>query len=203
MQKIELGDRVKDKISGLSGIAFGITNWLYGCRRVSVMPEESKDGKPAELFSVDEPQLEIVQKGAIQEKEKASKEKKKKTSGGPMPEVSRQIFVSNMESWEFMSRWYDELASPSYTPDDAVKAKVTELTDNLTTDEEKIAAIFYFVSNDIRYVETKLSGRKAGYKPEPAGVTYANRYGVCRDKAALMVSMLRTAGIPSPTGRSS
>ncbi len=115
----------------------------------------------------------------------------------PMPEVSRQIFVSNMESWEFMSRWYTKLASPSYVPDEAVIAKVAELTQNLTTDEKKIAAIFYFVSNDIRYVETKLSGRKAGYKPEPAGVTFANRYGVCRDKAALMVSMLRTAGIPS------
>lgn len=115
----------------------------------------------------------------------------------PMPEVSRQIYVSNMEDWEFMSRWYTKLASPSFVPNEAVTAKVEELTHGLSTDEERIAALFYFVSNDIRYVETKLSGRKAGYKPEPAGVTFANRYGVCRDKAALMVSMLRTAGIHS------
>jgi hypothetical protein len=115
----------------------------------------------------------------------------------PAQETSRQLFATNMKDWQFMSRWYDNLADSSFIPDDAVKAKVAELTQGKTTEEDKIAAIFYFVSNDIRYVETSLTGRKAGYKPEPAGVTLSNRYGVCRDKAALMVSMLRTAGIPS------
>ncbi|MFH1011157.1 MAG: DUF3857 and transglutaminase domain-containing protein, partial [bacterium] len=115
----------------------------------------------------------------------------------PMPETAKQIFVSNMENWEHMSRWYTDLCDSSFIPDDAVKAKVAQLTQGKATAEEKIAAVFYFVSNDIRYVETSLSGRKAGYKPEPAGVTLSNRYGVCRDKAALMVSMLRTAGVPA------
>lgn len=36
---VELGDRVKDKISGLKGIAVGISNYLYGCRRISIQPE--------------------------------------------------------------------------------------------------------------------------------------------------------------------
>jgi len=62
---VELGDRVQDKITGLKGIVVGITNWLYGCRRVVVQPEEAKDGKPAETFHVDEPQVEIVKKGAV------------------------------------------------------------------------------------------------------------------------------------------
>ena len=62
---VELGDRVKDKITGLKGIAVGITNYLYGCKRVAVQPETEKDGKPADTFFVDEPQLEIMKKGAI------------------------------------------------------------------------------------------------------------------------------------------
>ncbi len=115
----------------------------------------------------------------------------------PTQETSRQLFVTNTENWEYISRWYTNLADSSFIPNDAVKAKVAELTQGKATEEEKIAAIFYFVSNDIRYVETSLTGRKAGYKPEPAGVTLSNRYGVCRDKAALMVSMLRTAGVPA------
>jgi hypothetical protein len=115
----------------------------------------------------------------------------------PQEEIDKQLFVTNMEDWQHMSRWYTTLAESSYTPNDSVKAKVAELTKGKTIEEEKIAAIFYFVSNDIRYVETSLTGRKAGYKPEPAGVTLSNRYGVCRDKAALLVSMLRTAGIPA------
>ena len=115
----------------------------------------------------------------------------------PTEEIEKQLFVSSIASWEYISRWYTKLADSSFIPNAEVKAKVEELTRGLSTEEEKIAAIFYFVSNDIRYVETSLTGRKAGYKPEPAGVTLANRYGVCRDKAALMVSMLRTANIPS------
>ena len=62
---INLGDRVKDKITGLGGIAIGVTNWLYGCRRFVIQPEEGKDGKPAETFVVDEPQLDVVKVGAI------------------------------------------------------------------------------------------------------------------------------------------
>jgi hypothetical protein len=65
LKVIELGDRVKDKISGLSGIAVGITNYLYGCRRISVQPEQAKDGKPAEWFTVDEPQLDLVKKCVV------------------------------------------------------------------------------------------------------------------------------------------
>lgn len=62
---IELGDRVKDRISGLQGIVMGITNWLYGCRRLSIQPEESKDGKPADFFAIDEPQALLVQRRAV------------------------------------------------------------------------------------------------------------------------------------------
>jgi len=62
---IELGDRVKDKITGLKGIVVGITNYLYGCQRIMVQPEETKDGKPVDTFYVDAPQLESVKKGAV------------------------------------------------------------------------------------------------------------------------------------------
>lgn len=65
-EKIELGDRVKDKITGLKGVAVGVTYWLYGCRRFVLQPEEGKDGKPAETFVVDEPQLDLVKKGVVQ-----------------------------------------------------------------------------------------------------------------------------------------
>jgi hypothetical protein len=65
MDRIELGDRVKDKISGLKGIAVAITQWLYGCRRVTIQPEELKDGKPVDNFTADEPQLDVVKKGVL------------------------------------------------------------------------------------------------------------------------------------------
>ena len=62
---VELGDRVKDKISGLSGIAVGISQFVHGKRRIGIQPEMAKDGKPADTFVVDEPLLEVVKKAAI------------------------------------------------------------------------------------------------------------------------------------------
>jgi len=58
--QVQLGDRVKDKISGLKGIVIGVTEWPYGCRRITVQPEEAKDGRPADAFTVDDPQCDVV-----------------------------------------------------------------------------------------------------------------------------------------------
>jgi hypothetical protein len=64
---IEHGDRVKDVICGASGIVIGITDWIYGCRRITVQIEKPNEkGKPQDAFTVDEPQLTIVKKSVIE-----------------------------------------------------------------------------------------------------------------------------------------
>lgn len=46
MSKINLGDKVKDSVTGFSGIAIGRTTWLHGCDRITVQPEGvDKQGK--------------------------------------------------------------------------------------------------------------------------------------------------------------
>ena len=62
---VGLGARVKDPISGLTGIAVSRTEFLYGCVRVGVQPEALHDGKPIDQVFVDEPQLEVVAPGVI------------------------------------------------------------------------------------------------------------------------------------------
>ena len=61
MEKIQLGDKVKDPITGITGIAVARTNWLHGCNRITVQPEGcDKEKKPFESYTTDEPQLIIV-----------------------------------------------------------------------------------------------------------------------------------------------
>ncbi|KKK67279.1 hypothetical protein LCGC14_2955660 [marine sediment metagenome] len=67
--KVKLGQRVRDTISGNEGTAVARTEWLYGCVRVVVQPEGSKDGCPYDVFNVDEPQLEVVDEKAAPEAE--------------------------------------------------------------------------------------------------------------------------------------
>ena len=48
MRKIELGDKVKDTVTGFTGIAVARTNWIAGCDRIIVQPE-CKKGKQMDL----------------------------------------------------------------------------------------------------------------------------------------------------------
>jgi hypothetical protein len=58
MNKLKLGDHVKDRITGFGGIAIARTDWLYGCTRYGVQSEElDKDGTPVEVQWFDEQSL--------------------------------------------------------------------------------------------------------------------------------------------------
>lgn len=61
---IQLGSKVRDSISGLSGIATGRATFLYGCVRVLIEPQELKDGKPIDPVWFDEQRVEVVEEKA-------------------------------------------------------------------------------------------------------------------------------------------
>jgi len=54
---INLGDKVKDRITGLEGIAIAKVIYLNGCVRYEVKPKGLKDGKTIESEWIDEQQL--------------------------------------------------------------------------------------------------------------------------------------------------
>lgn len=57
---IELGMKVRDRVTGVEGIAVARTEWLNGCTRVTVQPQKLKDSQPVETTTFDEAQLEVV-----------------------------------------------------------------------------------------------------------------------------------------------
>lgn len=62
MQAVELGDKVKDVVTGFTGVAVARTTWLHGCDRIVLQPEMGKDGKVPENASFDAPQIVVVKK---------------------------------------------------------------------------------------------------------------------------------------------
>ncbi len=87
--EIELGDVVKDTISGFQGVAIGRTEWLYGCERITVQSQKLNEGKPIACESFDLPQLVLVKKAAVK-----SQIKDVNTPGGPRPTPSRSSIPS-------------------------------------------------------------------------------------------------------------
>lgn len=53
VKEITLGCRAKDDISGFSGIVIAITTWLNGCVRVTIQPQELREGKRIETDTFD------------------------------------------------------------------------------------------------------------------------------------------------------
>ena len=66
---INLGDKVKDPITGYTGIAYCKTTYLQGCDRIGIqaLMVQKKEELPEvpELYHVDERQLEILDKVKI------------------------------------------------------------------------------------------------------------------------------------------
>jgi hypothetical protein len=61
----ELGDKVKDRISGLDGVVISRAEHLFGCNRYWIAPQGHKDGKPLEGCWSDEDALELVEAQVI------------------------------------------------------------------------------------------------------------------------------------------
>lgn len=81
---IQLGNEVKDTISGLTGIATGRAEYLFGCARVLVEPMACREGKPCEGQWLDEQRIVTTKKRSI----KVSPESYA-TSGGPQMDAPK------------------------------------------------------------------------------------------------------------------
>lgn len=82
IKSVELGDKVKDIVTGYTGIAIARTQWLQGCDRITIQASAKSDGSVPDSLSVDEPQIAIIKRGV-------AKPKAKRTTGGPMPVIKK------------------------------------------------------------------------------------------------------------------
>jgi hypothetical protein len=83
MAKVTLGQTVKDRITGLTGIAMGRTEYLTGCAHVGILQKQlTKDLKQADWEWIDETRLEVQGKGEIL---KLDEPVKRDSYSGPSP----------------------------------------------------------------------------------------------------------------------
>lgn len=64
---VQLGDVAKDTISGFDGIVVCVSEWLYGCRRVTVQPRGMHEGQPIDNKTFDSDQLVVLKPRAKEE----------------------------------------------------------------------------------------------------------------------------------------
>jgi transglutaminase-like putative cysteine protease len=114
----------------------------------------------------------------------------------PRQTVVQRLLVSTVSDWKTISRWYWQLCQPHLEATaPPMQDTVDRLTQGLTDRQQKIEAIFQWVSQQVRYLGITVEEESPGWEPHDVKMTFGNRHGVCRDKAALLVAMLRLAGI--------
>lgn len=64
--KINLGDKVKDTISGFEGIATAIIHYLNGCNHIGIAPQVLHDGATIEVHYFDDQQCELIEAGVVE-----------------------------------------------------------------------------------------------------------------------------------------
>jgi transglutaminase-like putative cysteine protease len=114
----------------------------------------------------------------------------------PYENVLQRLLVSTTPDWQSVSKWYWNLSKAHL---DATTPEMKQTNDLLIadakTDRAKIEAIFNHVAKKVRYMGLTPEKDRPGFEPHDVCLTFGKKYGVCRDKAALLVSMLRTAGL--------
>ena len=113
----------------------------------------------------------------------------------PLGEVRGHVHVSTYKTWDDMAAWYAGLSKDQLIPDEEVRRRVAALTKGLSDPVAKMRAIYGEVVQRTRYVALEFG--IYGYKPRPCALTFARGWGDCKDKAALIVTMLKEAGIPA------
>ena len=110
-------------------------------------------------------------------------------------EVVPFLSISSVKDWREISSWFLDLAKTQMVADSSIKEEVSRLIKGKKTEIEKVRAIYNYCSANIRYVGLEM-GINA-YQPHKATEVFHLKYGDCKDKATLLVTMLQVAGIKS------
>lgn len=89
--------------------------------------------------------------------------------------------------------WYRKLVLQIGNEPSTIKERALEIVKGLTTDEQKVKAIYQWVQDNIRYIA--FENGIAGFKPEKAQEVLRKKYGDCKGMANLTTELLRSIGL--------
>lgn len=113
-----------------------------------------------------------------------------------VPNVAFSLQKDRTYLWDKLAPMFEK----RFVVTEAVKREVEKLTAGARDMHEKIARLYRFCQQDIRYISVKgsLAANQVGRAAEE---TLKNRFGDCTDKGMLLATMLRALGIEAyPVG---
>lgn len=113
----------------------------------------------------------------------------------PLLVTARPEAAGHAVSWLEMARRASDVMEPRIEQTPEIAAMAARLVAGKIGRWERIRALTEFVQKEVVYLELNLqTDCLAGYRPNPASEVLRKRFGDCKDKAALLVALLRAIG---------
>jgi transglutaminase-like putative cysteine protease len=115
-----------------------------------------------------------------------------------LSDVAPELILTTSPDWKSKSVWFygvnQDFGSFNSTP--AIKKKVSEILKNAHNEQDSISILTHWVADEIRYSGISM-GKGEGYTLHKGEMDFTDRCGVCKDKAGMLITMLRAAGFES------
>ncbi|MFP4024844.1 MAG: DUF3857 domain-containing transglutaminase family protein [Thiohalospira sp.] len=115
-----------------------------------------------------------------------------------LSDVAPKLLMTTTADWEDKSIWFynvnEDFGSFESTPE--IDKKVAEILKDAKTEMDSISLLNHWVADNIRYSGISM-GEGEGYTLHTGDMTFTDRCGVCKDKAGMLITMLRAAGFES------
>lgn len=100
---------------------------------------------------------------------------------------------SDFASWGDVARWAERLYVVPAHPSAALQDAVDTIAQRTTPDDERVVAVLRLVQQQVRYLGVEIGA--GTHAPTAPDAVWARRWGDCKEKALLMVTLLRSLGI--------
>ncbi|MDK2910434.1 MAG: hypothetical protein PWR20_2001 [Bacteroidales bacterium] len=113
-------------------------------------------------------------------------------------DVAPKLLLSTSPDWKAKSLWFfgvnEKYGSFETTPE--ITSKTQEILQGARDELDSISKLTHWVADEIRYSGLSM-GEGEGYTLHKGEMTFRDRCGVCKDKAGMLITMLRAAGFKS------
>ncbi len=112
-----------------------------------------------------------------------------------LSDIAPKLLISTSPDWEAKSKWFYVVNEDygSFKSIRAINRMVDLLLEDAKNEMDSVSILTHWVADNMRYSGISM-GEGEGYTLHSGEMDFTDRCGVCKDKAGLLITMLRAAG---------
>lgn len=113
-------------------------------------------------------------------------------------DVAPKLLLSTAPDWQSKSRWFYKVNEDygSFKSSPEIDAKVKQILRGAKDQMDSVSRLTHWSGDEIRYSGITM-GKGEGFTLHSGAMTFRDRCGVCKDKAGILITLLRAAGFES------